>query len=44
MSSSQIMQILRNFLNISITIFLVFFISVNLFTLAQFGLERLAGM
>ena len=42
--TSNTAQTLRNVLNASITIFLVFFISVNLFTLAQVGFEKLMGM
>ncbi len=42
--SNPTVQILRNILNVSITILLLLFISVNLFTLGRIGLEKLAGM
>jgi hypothetical protein len=44
MTSSNTFQVLRNFLNMSITAFLLFFITVNLVTLAQVGLERLGWL
>lgn len=44
MTSSNTVQVLRNILNLSITAFLLFFITVNLVTLAQVGLERLGWL